>query len=243
MLQPLGQQVDRDHPARSKHLGLGQVHQPQRPEAEHRNGVAHPEAAAECGHRARGVEAVGDGQHLGQRGHVGGQVVGDAEQARAGKQIHQLRPAAEQVRRLGAGERVAVVLERRAEVVGIALAETEAAPPAGQVWRRHHPVADRQRPAQLVDRRRPIAQRFDHAHVLVPADDRVGDSALVVGSGVLQALAAPGVLIGAADAAVEHPQHRGARPGVGFREALDREPSRPVHHGCAHIAHPGGRYR
>ena len=71
----------------------------------------------------------------------GGQLVGHAKQARARQQVHQLRPSAEQVRGLGAGERVAVVLESGAEVVGVALAQAEPAAPAGQVRRGHHPVA------------------------------------------------------------------------------------------------------
>ena len=159
--------------------------------------------------RARPVEPVRDREQLGQRRQLRGQLVGHPEEARARQQVHQLRPAAEQVRRVGAGERVAVVLERGAQVVRIALAEAEPAPAAGQVRRRHDPVADRERPAVGVDRRLARPDRLDHAHVLVAADERVGGLALVVGAGVLEALAPPGVLVGAADA---REVHRAARP-------------------------------
>ena len=57
------------------------------------------------------VQPVRDRNQLGQRCELRRQVVGHAEEARAREQVHALRPPAEQVRRCGAGQRVAVVVE------------------------------------------------------------------------------------------------------------------------------------
>src|SRR5690349_20542625 len=104
------------------------MHQPERADAEHDYGVAEPEPARDG---AGPVEPVRDGEQLGEGRQLGGQVVGYPEAARPWEEVHQLRPAAEQVRRVGAGERVAVVLEGGAQVVGRRLAQAEAATAAG----------------------------------------------------------------------------------------------------------------
>ena len=243
VLEPLVHQVDSDQAAGTQHLGLGKVHQAERAEADHCDRVAKPEAAAQRLHRAGGVQAVGDGQHLGQRRQLGGQLVGHAKQARARQQVHALGPSSEQMRRLGAGERVAVVVESGAKVVRVALAQAEPAAAAGHVGRGHHPVADSERQAQRVHGRRSVADRLDHAHVLVAADDRVRNRTLVVGAGILQALTSPGVLVGTADAAVEHAQQGCPGRGVGLREPLDGQAAGTVHDRCADVAHEGAAYR
>ena len=142
MLEPLGQHVDRDQPPGAEHLGLRQVHQAQRPDSQHEHRVAEAEGR---------VEAVGHGHHLGQRGDLRRQLVRDAEEARPRQQVHALGPAAEEVGRLGAGERVPVVVQGGAQVVGRDAVEAEAAPPARQVGRGDDAVTGGERSAELVD--------------------------------------------------------------------------------------------
>ena len=101
--------------------------------------------------------------------------------------------------------------------------------PQAHVGGRHDPVARAQRPALAVEH---LAADVGHAaDVLVAADERVLDLALVRRAGVLHRLAAEGVLVGAADARHRHLEHDGAGLGFGKREVLDLEPSRLLHDG------------
>ena len=168
------------------------------------------------------VEAVGHGEQFGQHGDVGRQSIGHTEHRCARTQVEELGPAAEQERRLGTCQRVAVVLQSPAEVVRV-VAEAELAFTARPVRSRHDTVADSQRRA--VERRCPaIADRGDDADVLVPLDDGKRCRGGVIGAGVLLRLAAKRVLVGAADAGREHlQQHRAGLESVGIRKALQLE--------------------
>jgi hypothetical protein len=190
--------VGREQPPRAQQLRLGQVQQAERPGAEDRDRVAEAEAAAGLREEPRAVEPVGDRQQLGQRGQLVGQLIRHPEQARPRQEVHPLRPAAEQVRRRPGRERVAVVVEVLAQVVGVA-ADAVPAAAADDVGGGHDPVADGQRPSILVQWPIAGADGLDDADVLVPADDRVGDASLARGARVLQRLAPPGVLVGPAD--------------------------------------------
>ena len=170
----------------------------------------------------RALEAVGDREDLGQHRHVVRQPLGHAEHRRARLEVEEVRPAAEQMRRVVARERVAVVLDVAAEVVREP-AGAHPALPAGAVGRRHDAVADRQRRA-VAGARAAVADRGHDADVLVALDDRVGRRARVLGARVLLGLAAVGVLVGPADPRGEHPQQHRARldlVGVGIRADLE----------------------
>ena len=79
---------------------------------------------------------------------------------------------------------VAVVLQVLAEVVGI-VAQAEDACAARHVGSRHDAVAGAQRAPLAVRDRVGAAYGLDHAHVLVAADERIGDVPFVVGARVL----------------------------------------------------------
>src|SRR6266487_2663798 len=97
---------------------------------------------------------------------------------------------------------VAVVLQVVAQIVGIAT-PTWGTRAARHVGRGHDAVTGPQRHAFTVGNG--AAGLHDYPHVLVPADQRVGDVTFVRSPGVLFRLAAEGVFIGAADARVHHP--------------------------------------
>ena len=98
-VEPGGEAVDGDHPAGADERGLGDVDQAHRTDADDDDRVARPEAAR-ARHLGREVEAVGDGEQLGQDGDVGRQLGRHLEDRRAGQHVQVLRPAAEQVGRL-----------------------------------------------------------------------------------------------------------------------------------------------
>jgi len=90
----------------------------------------------------------------------------------------------------------------------------------------------------------------DDPHVLVAADERVLEVALVVGAGVLLGLAPIGVLVRPADARQPHPEHHGTGLRVRDRELAHLEtPGRCRHHGSSDRHGPsllgrvGGRFR
>jgi len=128
----------------------------------------------------------------------------------------------------GLAEEVTLVVnERWAEGQATSLAAgIRAADGAG-----HDAVARRQHAAVAVAN---LAAGRDHdADVLVPADQRVLEVALVVGAGVLLALAPEGVLVGAADPGQPHADHDRARPRVRDGELADLEHAgRGRHHGA-----------
>src|SRR5581483_7236435 len=160
----------------------------------------------------------------------------------AGQQVHQLRPAAEQMRHVGTAERVAVVLDVGAQVVRIAAVQAVRAPSTRDIGGGHDSVTHGQGQAHLVEGRWPVSDCLDHTHVLVAADERVGGVALVHGPRVLLALASPRVLVRAADARILHSQQDRPRLWVGPREAFHREPPRRVDDrssdGVAHLTAP-----
>ena len=65
----------------------------------------------------------------------------------------------------------------------------------------------------------------------------------MVGAGVLQALAPPGVLVGAADAGVVHPQQHGAGAWLRLGELVDRKAAGGMDDGGADAAHAGEAIR
>ncbi len=78
---------------------LGGVHDPDRAGADDRHRVALAEATGPR-HGGRQVEAVGDGEQLGEHGDAGRQPLGHEEHRRAWPEVEVLGPTAEQVRRL-----------------------------------------------------------------------------------------------------------------------------------------------
>ena len=207
-VEPAARGVDGDDPARAHQRRLDRVRQPERADADHGHGRAGPEARRARQPR-RSLEAVGDREDLGQHRHVVRQPLGHAEDRRARLQVQEVGPAAEQMRRVIARQRVAVVLDVAAEVVREA-AGAHPAVPAGAVGRRHDAVADRERRA-VAGARAAVPDRGHDADVLVALDDRVGRRARVLGARVLLGLTAVGVLVGAADPRREHPQQHRAR--------------------------------
>src|SRR5690348_18166123 len=96
---------------------------------------------------------------------------------------------------------VAVVLHVLAHVVGIAVA-AEMAVSAGDIGGGHDAVAGPERAPLAVEDL--ATDGDDLADILVAADERIGQVALMGRAGILLALAAEGVLVGAADAGIVH---------------------------------------
>ncbi len=129
---------------------------------------------------------------------------------------------------------VAIVLHMLAEIIGIVV-EAEVAGAAGDVGGRHHPVPDLERHAFAVQHRAPGFN--DLAHRLVAADQRIDQVALVRRAGILLALAAKGVLVGAADAGTVNLDDDGAAFGLRHRKFLDRYAAGPFGDGGANLDH------
>jgi hypothetical protein len=110
-LQPPRGVVDRDDPPGAHQRRLDGVRQPEGPDADDGDGRSRPEAG---GARQLGgpLEAVRDREDLRQHRHVVRERIGHPEHRRARLEVEVLCPAAEQVRRSAARERVAVVLQR-----------------------------------------------------------------------------------------------------------------------------------
>src|SRR5207245_4571599 len=113
------------------------------------------------------------------------------------QELHVRIPTAEEVRRRASVKAVSVVLQVLPEVVRV-VAQAEDAGAARDVGAGNDPVAWPQRPPFAVGYRIRAADGLDDSHVLVAADERVDDVALVVRSGVLLRLAAVSVLVRAA---------------------------------------------
>ena len=129
---------------------------------------------------------------------------------------------------------VAVVLHVLAHVVRIAVA-AEMAGAAGDVGTGHDAVADLQRMALAVQHA--ATDRGDLADILVAADQRIGQVALMRRARVLLAFAAERVLVGAADAGIVHPHDHGARFGLGQRKVPQGDAAGPFHHRGADLVH------
>src|SRR6516162_2758132 len=110
---------------------------------------------------------------------------------------------------LGARQRVAVVLQFAAQVIG-ETTPAVAAHPAGAVRCRHHPVAGPQS-CPVVGDGAPGPDGLDDAEVLVALDDGERRPSLQGGAGVLDGLTPEGVLVRAADTGCDHPQQDGSR--------------------------------
>ena len=146
--------VDRDQLAAADEARLEQVAEPERADAVDHDALAERHVE----HAPCSLDAVRHRHRLGQHGELVRQLVGDAEERRAGQQVHVAPPS----RRRGAGgratvEAVAVVLESLAEVVGLAV---EAVPAAAARRRSRRARSGRRRGAACRRRRRtspPIA--------------------------------------------------------------------------------------
>src|SRR5437763_13162461 len=135
-------------------------------------------------------------------------------------------------------EAVAVVLEALARVVREPCT-AEPAFAARDIRARHDPVAWAQRRA--VAREHLAAGLGDDADVLVAADQRVLQPPFVRRPRVLDRLAAKRVLVGAADAGIEHLHQDSARLDLRTRELLDADDTRRRHYRSADAAHERGR--
>ena len=184
---------------------------------------------------------MGDSHDLGQHGHVIRQGVRHAEEHGARQQDHVFRPAAEQMGRAATMQAVAVILQVLAHVIGVAV-EAGPAAAAGDVGAGNDAVAAAQHPAFAVEHL--AARGHDLADIFVPADQRVGQVALMWRAAVLFALAEKCVFIGAADARVAQLQDNLARFGVRYREGPETDLARPLDHGrpcCRHSTSPRAR--
>jgi hypothetical protein len=215
--------VDGDDLARAHQRRLDEMGHAERPDPHHGDAVAGQEPARSPDGRGA-FEAVGDGEDLGEHRDVRRELLGHAEHRCARPEVEVLGPAAEQVRRFGAAERVAVVLQVAAQEVGEA-AQARAAGAAGAVGRGHHAIARLQQTA-VVGAGSTGADGLDDPDVLVTLDDRERGAALHRGSGVLHGLAAERVLVGAADAGGDHAQEHCARLQIrGHRVGPDLDPA------------------
>src|ERR1700674_4897936 len=124
--------------------------------------------------------------------------MGDAEQPRSRQEIHVLRPTTEEIGRSAAVKAVSIVLQVLTEVVRVSV-QAEDADAARDVGARHDPISRPQRTPFAVRNRIGTTYCLDNSDVLVSADERIDDVALVVRSRVLFRLPAVGVLVCTAD--------------------------------------------
>ena len=227
------ERVDGDHPRCAEQARLGHVHDPHRADADDGDSVAQTKPSGSW-HFGCEVEAVCDGEQLGKHGHVRREAVWHLEHWCARAQVEVFGPSAEQMRRLGTCERVAVVLQVPTEVVRVVpLAEiTLAASPVG---RGDDTVTDPERTA-IECRRAAVTDRRHQADVLVALDDRERRRRGVVGAGVLLGLTSERVLVGAADPRCEHlDQDRPGFKPLGIREVSEFEFPRCHECGCQYV--------
>ena len=226
--------VGGDELAGAEELCLDQVAESQGANAEHGDGLGKSAAADESEKRLRRLDAMGHRHDLRQHRNVIRQVVRNSEQLRAREQVHVLGPAAEEMGRPAAMQAVAVVLEVLAHVIGIAVA-AEMAVAAGDIGGRHDAVAGLERPPLAVE---DLAAGRDHlADILVTADQRIGQIPFVRGAGILLALAAEGVLVGAADSGIVHLHDHRAGRGIGHRKFVQCDHAGTLGDGRSNHAH------
>src|SRR5205085_10137460 len=103
------------------------------------------------------------------------------------------------------------------------------------VGARHDAIADTEGYALAVEHL--AAECGDAAHILMTADQRIGEVALMRGAGILLALTAEGVLVGAADSRIAHLHKHGTRSRIRHRKFLNRYPAGSLHDGSANSAH------
>src|SRR4029079_9209223 len=129
---------------------------------------------------------------------------------------------------------VAVVFEVLAHVVGITVA-AEMALPTGDIRGRYDTVPGFEKtPLAVVNL---TAGGHHFADILMTADERICQIPLVRGSGVLLALAAEGVFMGAADSGVVHLHDDGAGRGIGHRKFPQRDDAGTLGDGRPNHAH------
>src|ERR1700761_1588206 len=129
---------------------------------------------------------------------------------------------------------VSVILHTLAKVVWVAV-PAEVANAARHVRRRHDPVADPKFLSLTV--KYASAERSHGAHVLVPADERVGEVLLMRRAGVLLALSTKRMLIGPTYARVTNLHDDRAGTRFRHRELLHGNDARVLGHGRAHETH------
>src|ERR1019366_3870391 len=128
------------------------------------------------------------------------------------------------------------VLHVLAQVIRQVVA-AEVAVAAGDVGAGHDAVADFQPAAFAVQHGAPNGG--DPAHILVAADQRIGEFALVRRAGILLVFATEGVLVGAANAGIMHLHQHRARLRLGQRELVHGDAAGPFGDGGADHVHAG----
>ena len=227
-LEAPGQEVRGGDEPGAEHPTLDEVAEPERADPQDGDGETRSRRALQTEERQCRVDAVRHGHHLGQHGDLVRESVGDPEQRCSRQEVQVLGPAAEQAWRAGQVEAVPVILEVLAEVVREVVGTVVAAT-ARDVRSRHHSIADPDLGA--VAREHLSADRRHGPDVLMTADQRVVEVALVLRAGVLPRFAAEGVLVRAADPGeVDGDDHR---TGLGVRHVglAKRDPAGLLHHG------------
>jgi hypothetical protein len=141
------------------------------------------------------LEAVGNGEDLGQDRDLGRQVSRYPEDGCPGPYVEELRKAAEQVRRLGTAKRVPIVLQVAAQVIWETTLAV-AAHPTGAVRRRHYSVPDVES-ATVVGNGASWPDRLYDSEVFVALDDGERGGPFHFGAGILDGLTSERVLVGA----------------------------------------------
>ena len=204
-------------------------------DAEHGDRLAEAAAADQPEQALRRLDAVRHRHDLGQHRNVVRQIVRHPKDRRARQEVHVLRPAAEQMRRRAAMQAVAVVLQVLAHVVRDSRCGRNGSAPQATLapgTMRSPTLSGRPSLSSTSPPSR------DHlADILVAADQRIGEIALMRRAGILLALAAEGVLVGAADAGKAHLHDHRAGPRIRHRELVQRDATRPFGDGGANLGH------